>query len=132
MPNALVIEDNDALRELVCRAFERKGWVACGSPTPTEARKRAAHQHFDVIVADVMLPELNGFQLAEQIGEMQQTVPFIFISGYPKDYLTRRLAGGSDLMAILEKPFNMHALVTRASHLSEPRPLTTLPVFDAA
>jgi Response regulator containing CheY-like receiver, AAA-type ATPase, and DNA-binding domains len=131
MPTVLLIEDDDGVRALLCRAFQSCGWTIVGAARATEARRLAASQPFDLIVADVVLPETNGVALAEQLRQMQPHASITFISGYPDRYLQQNI-GCSATVPLLQKPFHFRTLLTRANRLTSSRPTTSLPAFDAA
>jgi DNA-binding response OmpR family regulator len=111
-PKALLVEDDAGVRAVLCRAFTNGGWDIHASATPTAAISATAGQQFDVIVLDVMLPEMTGFQLASQLAELQAHARMIFISGYP----VARMADAK-WTEVLEKPFRTTELVARADGL---------------
>ncbi|MDV7389875.1 response regulator, partial [Arthrospira platensis SPKY1] len=78
--------------------------------------KLAQEQHFDLLLLDVMLPEIDGFQLCEQIRLSNYEVPIIFLTA--KDTAADRVAGlrkGAD--DYLTKPFNLEELLLRVRKL---------------
>ncbi len=111
-PKTLLIEDNDAVRSYLCRAFAKGGWDVHASATPSAAIAVASVDHFDVIVSDVILPEMTGFQLADRLSELQPHAGVIFISGYPMDRM--REANGQ---RVLQKPFRTNELISLADRL---------------
>ncbi len=116
-PKTLLIEDNDAVRGCLCRAFAKGGWDVHVSATPSAAIAVASVDHFDVIVSDVILPEMTGFQLADRLSALQPHAGVIFISGYPADEM--REANGQ---RVLQKPFRPKELITLADGLVRRRP----------
>jgi CheY-like chemotaxis protein len=125
-PRTLLVEDDDAVREVLCRAFVRDGWDVHASALPSEAIAAVAVVQFDVIVSDVMLPEMSGFQLASRLTELQPQARVIFISGYPVEKMREAKWVGE----ILQKPFRTVDLTNRADHLVSRRPLTIAPALD--
>lgn len=63
----LIVDDEVNLAELLVMACHVRGWEAIGVGTGREAVARARSEHFDVIVLDVMLPDLDGFAVIEKI-----------------------------------------------------------------
>jgi CheY-like chemotaxis protein len=129
-PKTLLIEDNDAVRGVLCRAFAKAGWDVHSSATPGAAIAVASVDHFDVIVSDVYLPGMTGFQLADRLSALQPDAGVIFISGYPPDMM--REAHGQ---RVLQKPFRTKELITLADRLVRRRPgsgdFQRLVAFDA-
>lgn len=81
-----------------------------------QAIKLFHEQHFDLLVLDVMLPEIDGFQVCEQIRLTNQEVPIIFLTA--KDTAPDRIMGlkrGAD--DYLTKPFNLEELLLRVNNL---------------
>jgi DNA-binding NtrC family response regulator len=122
MPNLLLIDDDNSVREILARAFQRAGWSVSSAATPHEARDLAKTQPVDLVVTDVILPEMNGFQMADEILEVQPDVPVIFMSGYPERHLPERTTG-SRQASVLAKPFRFQALLLLATHVIMRRPV---------
>jgi two-component system cell cycle sensor histidine kinase/response regulator CckA len=116
MPNVLLVEDDRCVRDVLCRAFEQTGWTVFSAATPHEARFLANAQLLDLVVTDVMLPEINGFKLAEELVKSQPRVPVIFMSGYGENFLPARAAISSPT-SVLQKPFPFQTLLLRATHM---------------
>jgi DNA-binding response OmpR family regulator len=130
MPRVLLVEDDRSVRDILCRAFEQQSWTVFCAATPNEARTLAKTEPVDLVVTDVMLPETNGFQLAEQIVKTQPHVPVIFMSGYGEKYLPARTTISSPA-SVLAKPFAFQALMLRATHMIMRRPPTAGPGVGA-
>ena len=128
MPKVLLVEDDQCVRDVLSRAFEQTGWTVLCAATPREARTLAMAQPVDLMVTDVMLPEMDGFQLAEQIVKAQPHVPVIFMSGYSENYLPVRVPISSPA-SILAKPFPFQTLLLRATHMIMRRPAAAAPAF---
>ena len=126
----LLIEDDDAVRGVLCRAAAKDGWDVHSSATPGAAIAVASVDHFDVIVSDVYLPGMTGFQLADRLSALQPHAGVIFISGYPPDMM--REANGH---RVLQKPFLPKELTALADRLVRRRAgaadFQRLAVFDA-
>ena len=114
--------------DVLSRAFEQTGWTVFCAATPSEARTLAMSQPVDLMVTDVILPEMDGFQLAEQIVKAQPHVPVIFMSGYSENYLPVRVPISSPA-SILAKPFPFQTLLLRATHMIMRRPAAAAPAF---
>lgn len=121
---ALVVDDDEALRELIAMTLRYEGWnvetAANGLEAMTEVRKHAP----DVMVLDIMMPELDGMSVIRRLREEGLDVPVLFLSA--KDGLDDRIAGltagGDDYVT---KPFSLEEVVARLRALVR-RSLLTL------
>jgi len=108
MAHILIAEDDRSINELIAKNLKIVGHSYFQVFNGSEAVKAADNNHFDLILLDVMLPELSGFDLIKQI----PSVPVIFVTA--KDGLENRLSGlslGADDYII--KPFEMLELLAR-------------------
>lgn len=116
MYRILLVEDEDNIRTAVKINLELEGYEVVGTDNGKKAIKYINEQHFDLIVLDVMLPEVDGFQVCEQIRLTNNEVPIIFVTA--KDSSADRIAGlkrgGDDY---LTKPFNLEELLLRINNL---------------
>jgi CheY-like chemotaxis protein len=81
-PQALVVEDDPAMQMLVAFNLRLEGFDVTTASTGREALERAPEQRFDVILLDVMLPDVGGFEVAEELRAAEPTrdVPLVFLS----------------------------------------------------
>ncbi|KUG08535.1 response regulator transcription factor [Solirubrum puertoriconensis] len=112
MPSVLLIEDEPALGMIVKDSLEVRGFAVQYAADGEEGLKLFRQQCPDIVVADVMMPKLDGFSLAEQIRRENRTVPIIFLTArsQPADVVRGFELGGSDY---LKKPFSMDELIVR-------------------
>ncbi len=112
----LFVEDEENIRDVVKLNLEMEDYEVVATGNGREALKFFREQHFDLIILDVMLPEINGFQICEQIRLTNMEVPVIFLTA--KDGTTDRIAGlkkGAD--DYLTKPFHLEELLLRVNNL---------------
>ena len=76
----LLVEDEANIRQGIKLNLELEGFEVVEADTGTKALKAAREQHFDIIILDVMLPELDGFQVCEHIRINNAEVPIIFLT----------------------------------------------------
>jgi two-component system cell cycle sensor histidine kinase/response regulator CckA len=109
----LLVEDEPALVNVARRMLERLGYKVLAATSPTEAIKLAEGypDPIHVIIADVVMPEMNGRDLASRISTLSPNIRRIFMSGYPADVMAR---DGliEDGVYFLHKPFSSSALAT--------------------
>jgi PAS domain S-box-containing protein len=119
----LLCEDEDAVRRLTDRILTRQGYTVLAAARPTEALE-LARDHvgtIDAIISDVIMPEMSGPQLVQQLQELHDGMPALFVSGYTAETVTERggLPPGS---GFLEKPFTADLLQEAVRRLLDDHP----------
>ncbi|HEX4829532.1 MAG TPA: response regulator transcription factor [Trebonia sp.] len=111
-PRVLVIDDEPNIRELVQVALKFHGCAVTAGASGREALQRAATDHPDLIVLDVMLPDIDGFEVCRRLRAQANDVPVIFLTARDttSDTVTGLALGGDDYIT---KPFSVEALVAR-------------------
>jgi PAS domain S-box-containing protein len=114
----LVVEDDPAVRNLASRVLERAGYRVIPAASASEALElaRAQPDGFDLLLTDMVMPEMNGRQLAGILTAANPALPVLFMSGYTDDDILRRglTAHGAKF---LQKPFTPVALIDAISEL---------------
>jgi two-component system cell cycle sensor histidine kinase/response regulator CckA len=107
----LLVEDEDAVRSFAARALGQRGYHVLQATTGTEALEVFASQGGDVdlVVSDVVMPEMDGPTLCEHLRRQRPDLKVIFISGYAEDAFRQHLAENEDFM-FLQKPFDLKEL----------------------
>lgn len=116
MLRILLVEDEENIRETVKLNLELEDYEVVATDDGKKALKYTQEQHFDLLILDVMLPEVDGFQICEQVRLTNREVPIIFLTA--KDTAQDRVAGlrkGAD--DYLTKPFNLEELLLRVEKL---------------
>jgi two-component system, cell cycle sensor histidine kinase and response regulator CckA len=103
----LLVEDEPAVRSLAERILLRHGYhvLAAGSGVEALALAGSAHGQIDLLVTDVVMPEMGGVELAQRMLELRPDTRVLFISGYAADTLPLTDVQGRTLH-FLEKPFS--------------------------
>lgn len=112
----LLVEDEENIREVVKLNLELENFEVVATGNGKDAIRYFQEQHFDLIILDVMLPEIDGFQICEQIRLTDMEVPVIFLTA--KDAVGDRISGlkkGAD--DYLTKPFVLEELLLRINNL---------------
>jgi hypothetical protein len=110
----LVVEDEPAMREVTRRILSRSGYQVITAANGREAIQVATNYDggIDVLVTDIVMPQMLGQEAAERIRALQPGVKVLFMSGY-----TRGLLGSKGIVAgdvnLIEKPFMEASLLTR-------------------
>ena len=104
----LVAEDEAALRDLLVTMLQRQGHTvsAADDGSGAWALFEQAGGGFDVVVTDIVMKSVGGFELADRLRASQPDLPILFISGYAPDLAARLPEGG----VLLSKPFDAAAL----------------------
>lgn len=124
MSRILIIEDESAIAELEKDYLELSDFEVVIEPNGANGAARALQEDFDLIILDLMLPGMNGFDICSKIRE-QKNVPIIMVSAKKDDIdKIRGLGLGADDYMI--KPFSPSELVARVkAHLARYERLTT-------
>jgi two-component system, OmpR family, response regulator len=112
LPRVLVVDDELNIRELVQVALRFHGFTVTSAATGAEALRQAAEARPDLVVLDVMLPDLDGFEVCRRFRAGGNDVPVIFLTARDtsSDTVTGLALGGDDYVT---KPFSVEALVAR-------------------
>ncbi len=107
----LLVEDDEAVRKVNSRVLSRAGHEVRGASSGGEALEvLRGEEVFDVVVTDIVMPLMSGFELAARAKETRPQLPFVFVSGYAEDALRARGLSRAD-MTLLQKPFSPRVLV---------------------
>jgi signal transduction histidine kinase/ActR/RegA family two-component response regulator len=112
----LLVEDEQEVRNLVYEQLESLSHTVVAAPTPAQALELFGIGQFDVLVTDVVMPGLDGWQLARQIREQEHNLPVVLMSGYTNNAIDSIDAAdvfGSTVF--LSKPFTGDALAAKIS-----------------
>lgn len=114
----LLVEDEDAVRTFSTRALSNKGYNVIDAPGGVEALRLLDEKKIipELLITDVMMPEMDGTTLAKQIKAMHPSIKIIFISGYAEDKFKEHLG---DAVWFLPKPFTLKQLATKVKEVLE-------------
>jgi CheY-like chemotaxis protein len=110
----LLAEDEESLRRLTARMLEKYGYNVIAAESASEALQIVAEngRTFDLLLTDLVMPELSGGVLAEQVSALVPGIRVLYMSGYADDVVTRNgsLKPGAPF---LEKPFSANDLAMK-------------------
>jgi len=119
----LLVDDDAAVRELVRVGLEQRGYTVLEAKFNSEAlliaRRYTGPIH--VMVADVMMPGLNGRELAYMLSSSRPHMKVLYISGYPLEIVREKLRD-PDMANFLQKPFTVETLVGKMRELLKANP----------
>jgi len=116
MVNILVLEDDEELNRLVCTYLNDSGFNAKGCLKASAAYDLMYNNLYDMIVSDIMMPEIDGFEFAETVRKVNKHIPILFMSA--KDDLPSKQKGfqlGIDDYMV--KPIELDELLLRVRAL---------------
>ena len=110
----LLVEDEEGVRLIAMLVLEAQGYLVLDAPGAEEAlRLVAQHQgRIDLLLTDVVMPEMNGRELADEVMRQREGIKVLFMSGYTDDAVFRHGLLYKDV-AFLQKPFTPDALVRK-------------------
>ena len=112
IPQVLVVDDEPNIRELVQVALKFHGCAVTTAASGRDALRQAESSPPDLIVLDVMMPDMDGFEVCRRLRTAGNEVPVIFLTARDtsSDTVTGLALGGDDYVT---KPFSVEALVAR-------------------
>ena len=116
MIHILVVEDDERLNRLVCTYLNDSGFQTKGCLNARDAYDEMYNQLYDLIISDIMMPEIDGFEFAQNVRRVNQRIPILFMSA--KDDLPSKQKGiqlGID--DYMDKPVDLDELVLRVRAL---------------
>jgi len=116
----LLVEDEDAVRMGSVRALTSRGYEVHEASSGTEALEifKALDGKVDIVVSDVVMPEMDGPTLLRELRKVQPGIKFIFVSGYAEDAFARNLPEDA-IFGFLPKPFSLKQLATTVKEMLE-------------
>jgi CheY-like chemotaxis protein len=117
----LVVEDTDDVRKMICQILLQNGYRVLEASDGIEALElcNSCQDPIHLLLTDVLMPRMNGGELAERLHRLAPEMPMIFMSGYSDDAVVRRLA---QLAAFLAKPFTSVALTQKVREVLDGHP----------
>ena len=97
MIKILVVEDDKSVNQTVCDFLNQNGYEATGVLSASVAYDKTEDTDFNLIISDVMMPEIDGFEFAREIRRMFPEIPMIFITARD-DYESKRRGFESGMM----------------------------------
>jgi DNA-binding response OmpR family regulator len=116
MINILVVEDDIKLNEIVCTYLSDSGYQATGCFNPREAYELMYNRLYDLIISDIMMPAIDGFEFAETVRDINQTIPILFMTARD-DIKSKQKGFRAGIDDYMVKPINMDELLMRVGAL---------------
>jgi two-component system, OmpR family, response regulator VicR len=120
-PKILYVEDEIFLAKIVCETLQSRGYEVVMEHDGNKAVQKFNESNPDVCILDVMLPNKDGFDIADEIREKNNQVPIIFLTAKSAvtDVVNGFKSGGNDY---IRKPFSMEELIVRIDNVLKNAP----------
>lgn len=108
----LVVEDETDVREVICQVLQRSGYTVLGAANGVEALKISCNgsRQVDLIITDLIMPDINGSDLARRLLKVWPQASILFMSGYSDETIVEQ--GIANVGSVsLHKPFNANTLI---------------------
>lgn len=110
MIRILVVEDDADLNELQCRFLNDSGYAAFGVRSAGEALDALYSKTYDLIISDIMMPGMDGFQLAKLIRAENKEIPILFLTARD-DFMSKEKGYDLGIDDYMVKPVNLNELL---------------------
>ena len=117
MIRILLAEDDTVMREYLTRALERSGYGIAAVDRGTAALPLLERERFDLLLTDIVMPEMDGIELARLAGELAPEMRVMFITGFAA--VTLKAGRAMPNARILSKPFHLRDLVLEVDRMFE-------------
>jgi two-component system cell cycle response regulator CpdR len=115
MIQILLAEDDTSMREYLTRALQRVGYGVTSVDRGTAALALIEQQAFDLLLTDIVMPEMDGIELAQRAATIAPAMQVMFITGFAAVAL--REGAAQPKAKILSKPFHLRDLVMEVDRL---------------
>ena len=120
-PTILVVDDEPALLALVRTMLWRAGYAVLEAPGGAEALQIADDREAPIrlLLTDILMPDMNGYELAEQLKAKRPDLKVLYMSGYTDKVILDSTGRNFSGAPLIRKPFTQHTLISRISELLE-------------
>jgi two-component system cell cycle response regulator CpdR len=109
MIRILLAEDDQAMRTYLARALQNAGYDVVAVECGTEALPHLETETFDLLLSDIVMPEMDGIELAQRCAEVSPMTKVMFITGFAA--VTLRASREAPQAKVLSKPFHLRDIV---------------------
>lgn len=115
MIRILLAEDDDSMRQYLARALEKSGYEVVAVDRGTAAVPLLESEHFDLLLTDIVMPEMDGIELAQHVAQNSPGTRVMFITGFAA--VTLRAGRVAPEAKVLSKPFHLRDLVLEVDRI---------------
>lgn len=117
MPRILLAEDDTSMRTYIERALVNAGYEVKSVDRGTEALPLLETEKFDLLLSDIVMPEMDGIELAQRCAEIAPRTKVMFITGFAA--VSLRASREQPTAKVLSKPFHLRDLVLEVERVFE-------------
>lgn len=110
MIHILVVEDDIILNQTVCKHLSNNRYQVTGCLNPSDAYDCLCKEQFDMIISDIMMPEIDGYEFAESVRRQDENIPILFMTARD-DFLSKQRGYHLGVDDYLTKPINLDELL---------------------
>jgi len=112
MAHILLAEDDQSMRHFLTAALEKAGHKVSPATVGLDVLNRAENQdiHFDLLLADIVMPGIDGIELSQRVSTLRPDIKVMFITGFAGVVMGKDF-GGQSQARTLSKPFHLNDLV---------------------
>jgi two-component system, cell cycle response regulator CpdR len=112
----LLAEDDESMRGFLVRALKKAGYEVIDFANGEEAYERLKTEPFTLLLTDIVMPKMDGIELARRASELDPELKIMFITGFAAVVLNNDVAAPKDAR-VLSKPFHLKDLVREVDRL---------------
>ncbi len=116
MFHILVVEDDHELNRTVCSFLKQNGYEAVGCLSANEAHDAMYGNLFDLIISDIMMPEIDGYEFAETVRSLNDEIPILFMTARD-DFASKQRGFRAGIDDYMVKPVDLDELLLRIGAL---------------
>jgi len=112
----LLAEDDDDMRRFLVKALQKAGYQVISFGNGVEALERLKEEPFTLLLTDIVMPEMDGIELARRAADLDPEIKIMFITGFAAVALNPDNQAPADAK-VLSKPFHLRDLVNEVDRL---------------
>jgi len=116
MANIILAEDDDDMRRFLAKALEKAGHRVTSFAEGASAYEEIKQRTFDLLLTDIVMPEMDGIELARRAAELDPSLKIMFITGFAAVALHPDSKAPKDAK-VLSKPFHLRDLVAEVDRM---------------
>ena len=116
-PKILLAEDDNDMRQFLTRALKNAGYEVISFDNGRSAYERLREEPFSLLLSDIVMPEMDGIELAQRCGEISPRTRVMFITGFAA--VTLKASREAPRAKMLSKPFHLKDLVLEIERIFE-------------
>ena len=116
LPKILLAEDDNDMRRFLVKALENAGYEVTDYDNGMSAYRRLREEPFELLLTDIVMPEMDGIELARRASELDPDIKIMFITGFAAVALNPDSQAPKDAK-VLSKPFHLRDLVNEVGKM---------------